>query len=77
MDLTVLYSLIEYPYNVYIAIYILVHILTYIIAIPWQSAPILKSDPKLNAKYYPFARNDYHNWSLLNMTPCKLPILIT
>lgn len=72
MSLDFLFSLAYYPYNLYIAIYLLVHVLSYVIFISWNSAPILKSDPKLNAKYSAFARNDYHKWSIITMFPSKI-----
>lgn len=54
-----------------IAIYVIIHILTYIIFITIGSSHIINASPDLNKKYAPFARTDLHMWSIVKRFPCK------
>ena len=54
MELGFLYSLIDYPCNLYIALYLVVHIVTYWVNLHLWSAHLHYADPKLNSKYSAF-----------------------
>jgi len=54
-----------------VAIYIIIHLITYIVFININCKFIIKADPELNKKYQCFARNDVDKWSIIKNFPCK------
>ena len=54
-----------------VAVYLIIHVLTYIIFITIGSKHIINASPELNKKYAPFARTDLHMWSIVKRFPCK------
>lgn len=54
-----------------VGIYIVIHLLTYIICIKINSRHLINADKELNKKYECFARTDIHKWSLIKSFPCK------
>ena len=54
-----------------VAIYIIIHVLTYVVCININSRHIINADAKLNEKYECFARTDVHKWSIVKCFPCK------
>jgi hypothetical protein len=64
-------TLLSYITPTTVAIYLIVHVLTYIIFITIGSSHIINASPELNKKYAPFARTDLHMWSIIKRLPCK------
>lgn len=64
-------SLLSYITPTTVAIYIIVHVLTYYFFITRGSRHLTHADPELNKKYAPFARTDTHMWSIVKRFPCK------
>lgn len=56
----ILETLLSYVTPTTVAIYVIVHVLTYVIFITIGSRHIINADPELNKKYAPFARTDVH-----------------
>lgn len=64
-------SLCEWITPTTVAIYIIIHVLTYVVCISIQSKHIMNADPELNKRFPCFARSDTHRWSIIKMFPCK------